>query len=200
MLDNSVWEKGIPVTPKQLCEISKEIGATHVLAPDYLDDLDETVCRAEAFMGLAMEAKKCAVVQGRDTKERIRCYVALTLLGYKYLCFPLTPKLPVIEREAARVDLLQELKRRRLFVTSCEHHLMSLDVVAAIWEYKALGIQYLDTRLPLHIAQEDEVLTEASVRPLQKKEIDLTKPFSPTFRELCIKNVSNMQKLCEESK
>jgi hypothetical protein len=196
-LDNGVWETGHPLPQFELESIAHSIGATHVVSPDLLDDYSGTVELAEDFMNeCSGKYEPVAVVQGMDNEERIECYVALVLLGYRHLCFPITPNLPQVQREEERLKLLRTLKQRQLIMKNARHHLMTLDVVSSLWQYASYKVEFVDTRLPLHLANNGEVLSEASVRPIHRVEIDLSKPLLEDRRALALENVARLRIIC----
>jgi len=131
MLDNSAYEKGVPIDSNKLKDIAYQINADVLLMPDVFYDMKATLDSYEKFLQHPpKDVKLLAPVQGRTPAEILKCFLELYLIpevdmiGLSFLvcerCFSqITGKRGVAPNRIFFVKLL-----RRLGLTQKRLHLL----------------------------------------------------------------------------
>lgn len=210
-LDNSCYELGASVSADELMYGVREIHPTHVIAPDYLDDLDRTVRMSERFAMMLENSRYTgdiiAVVQGKTYDEYVQCYKYYVASGrYDWIAFPFDIKCLHEEAEKlaktktqvfaySRNILLKKMVEDEIIDYSFPHHLLGCSDPVEFLEYHKHCYSFLhsvDTSCPVILAMFGEELKEGGLVGEKRREKladNLNYEFTDESRKLMYNNI-----------
>jgi hypothetical protein len=91
IMDNGLIETGRPTDPETLVRAASTVGASCVVLPDVLGDMEQTLTLARQALDDGLEAAtiaKLGVVQGQTQAEVMHCVSTYSTWGVKYISVP----------------------------------------------------------------------------------------------------------------
>ena len=150
MIDNGAYELGKPISDEQLVRLAYQMDVDEVIAPDVLNDAQQTLMRTRHFLETQTlrGLRVCVVPQGRTISEWIECYKRMCRLPVQTIAIPIW----IQKRFRARPLVVKRLLKEGIFEKSLDHHLLGLDNISELYEYPKGVIRSVDTSLPLSLA------------------------------------------------
>lgn len=141
LLDNGMYELGESLSSKELIGAAALIEPSAIIAPDWMDDMQGTLAATVDLLALKpvkAEWTVGGVVQGKNTGERVDCFMELQRMDCKPICFPFrTP----------RDETVGRLLDRSWVLADGWYHLLGLQQLSEL-SWKFPGMWSIDTGKP----------------------------------------------------
>jgi len=211
ILDNSVFELGVPVEPERIMKVYAQFPKPEnvvVVCPDVFNDGAKTLLQAKEFSTqVGPSVRKMAVAQGTTWEEWLNCYEALAndsdieIMGVTYdatyLSDPGRDLSKTQNQMITRIRLFEKLEILGSLVDKHHHLLGTSDPIELFYQSECKQIRTCDTSFPFVQAIKGKQLRANGLNIRENKEkrpdnyFDL--PHDPKVAAIASYNIGQMQ-------